>query len=249
MFVKGKHRKPGQSSSSSNRSSRETTPSSEKVGSNNVEGNWGSGGGGWEDDGWDGMAGRHGNHYSIIELNTFFSILVLNINLLYQVVTNNKKIYFCYPSVICVIFLTKIHDKHREFICLKNFCKAWKLWLDRACNLLFLLFTIKFYLKPFLLSFPLLHIPLLDFDGYFILFLTILILNSSNALFVLFFLSASKESEVDRKKREREEKRLQRQQELAQKREARKGGAMKLGVKKLSNDWYLVIASFLDLLQ
>jgi len=40
------------------------------------------------------------------------------------------------------------------------------------------------------------------------------------------------ESEADRKKREREEKRLARQKELAEKRQARKGGgAMKLGAK------------------
>lgn len=42
------------------------------------------------------------------------------------------------------------------------------------------------------------------------------------------------ESEADRKKREREEKRVQRQKELQEKREAKKGGgALKLGAKKL----------------
>lgn len=56
-------------------------------------------------------------------------------------------------------------------------------------------------------------------------------------VFTCLFIEASTESDADRKKREREEKRLQRQQELAQKREAKKGtGAMKLGAKKLAAD-------------
>jgi len=59
-------------------------------------------------------------------------------------------------------------------------------------------------------------------------------LSSHHIIFVVVVCSAgTAESEVDRKKREREEKRLQRQKELQEKREARKGGALKLGAKRV----------------
>jgi hypothetical protein len=54
-------------------------------------------------------------------------------------------------------------------------------------------------------------------------------------LSVSYLFPGQGESEADKKKREREEKRLLRQKELQEKREAKKAGsgAMKLGAKKL----------------
>lgn len=80
IFSQGKQKKQPHSSSSSNRSSRETTPSIDQSsksqlsvnqsavrdkGGGSMEGDWGSAGG-WEDDNWDDLAG-------IVFLSYFFN--------------------------------------------------------------------------------------------------------------------------------------------------------------------------------